>query len=200
MPPTPVRRSSAWLRSTRPSRRRADADCLVFRDRRYSWADVTERTRRLANYLIEQGLGVHTERCPPGRARERRGSPGDLPAQRQRVPRDDARGAEGSRGVTQRQLSLRGRGACATCQRQPGPRRVVHSVFTPTLAEVLPELDNLRIILQVPDESGLPLLPGGRSGTRTRLQGPRRTARRSTGAPTTSTCSTPAARPACPRA
>jgi len=41
---------------------RPDEDCLVFRDRRLSWAEVTERTRRLANHLIAQGLGVHTER------------------------------------------------------------------------------------------------------------------------------------------
>src|SRR5207344_2206483 len=41
---------------------RPDAECLVFRDRRFTWAEVTERTRRLANYLIGAGLGVHTER------------------------------------------------------------------------------------------------------------------------------------------
>ena len=37
---------------------------------------------------------------------------------------------------------------------------VVHSQFTPTLAEVLPQLPRLRVILQVADDSGLPLLPG----------------------------------------
>ena len=37
---------------------------------------------------------------------------------------------------------------------------VVHSQFTPTLAEVLPDLPQLRVVLQVDDESGLPLLPG----------------------------------------
>ena len=42
---------------------RPDAECLVFRDRRFSWAEVTERTRRLANHLIGCGLGVHTERA-----------------------------------------------------------------------------------------------------------------------------------------
>ena len=41
---------------------RPDAECLVFRDLRLTWADVTERTRRLANYLIDAGLGTHTER------------------------------------------------------------------------------------------------------------------------------------------
>ena len=37
---------------------------------------------------------------------------------------------------------------------------VVHSAFAPTLAEVLPRLPSLRVILQVPDESGNDLLPG----------------------------------------
>ena len=37
---------------------------------------------------------------------------------------------------------------------------VVHSQFAPTLAEVLPDLADLRVILQVPDESGNDLLPG----------------------------------------
>jgi len=41
---------------------RPDAECLVFRDRRLTWAQVTERTRRLANHLIGAGLGVHVER------------------------------------------------------------------------------------------------------------------------------------------
>ncbi len=37
---------------------------------------------------------------------------------------------------------------------------VVHSQFAPTLAEVLPALPNLDVILQVPDGSGNELLPG----------------------------------------
>ncbi|MCU1504920.1 MAG: fatty-acid--CoA ligase, partial [Ilumatobacteraceae bacterium] len=37
---------------------------------------------------------------------------------------------------------------------------VVHSRFAPTLAEVLPDLPGLRVIVQVPDESGNGLLPG----------------------------------------
>ena len=41
---------------------RPDEECLVFRDRRLTWSAVTERTRRLANYLHARGLGCHTER------------------------------------------------------------------------------------------------------------------------------------------
>ena len=39
-----------------------DRECLVFRDRRLSWAQVTDRTRRLADVLRSHGLGCHRER------------------------------------------------------------------------------------------------------------------------------------------
>ena len=41
---------------------RPDDVCLVFRERRLTWREVTERTRRLANHFIGAGLGCHTER------------------------------------------------------------------------------------------------------------------------------------------
>ncbi len=39
-----------------------DRECLVFRDRRLLWSDVTDRTRRLARVLRDHGLGCHRER------------------------------------------------------------------------------------------------------------------------------------------
>ena len=39
-----------------------ERECLIFRDRRLLWRDVTERTRRLADVLRSHGLGCHTER------------------------------------------------------------------------------------------------------------------------------------------
>ena len=39
-----------------------DRECVVFRDRRLSWAEFTERSRRLAAVLSEAGLGCHTPR------------------------------------------------------------------------------------------------------------------------------------------
>jgi len=41
---------------------RTDEERLVVRDRRFSWAQVTDRTRRLANHLWAAGLGCHVER------------------------------------------------------------------------------------------------------------------------------------------
>lgn len=40
----------------------ADRDAIVFRDRRITYRQLTERTRRFANFLIDHGLGAYTER------------------------------------------------------------------------------------------------------------------------------------------
>jgi fatty-acyl-CoA synthase len=39
-----------------------ERECLVFRDRRLSWAEVTDRTRRLADVLRQHDLGCQRER------------------------------------------------------------------------------------------------------------------------------------------
>src|SRR5881409_3100855 len=38
-----------------------DKECIVFRDRRLTWRQVTERTRRLANVLAAAGLGARPD-------------------------------------------------------------------------------------------------------------------------------------------
>src|SRR5512139_3928583 len=43
-----------------------DRECVVWRDRRLSYAEITERTRRLANHLLGRGLGVRAERATLG--------------------------------------------------------------------------------------------------------------------------------------
>jgi fatty-acyl-CoA synthase len=139
---------------------RPDDLCLVFRDRRYTWADVTERTRRLANHLTASGLGLHTERAAlPAHA-----SGQDhlaiylhngneylecmLGALKARVASLNVN----YRYVAEELRYLFNDSAAAAV--------VVHSAFAPTLAEVLDDLPRLRTILQVPDASGHPLLPG----------------------------------------
>src|SRR6266446_9837498 len=39
-----------------------DRECIVVRDRRVTWQEVNQRTRRLANFLLRHGLGCHRER------------------------------------------------------------------------------------------------------------------------------------------
>ena len=40
-----------------------EREAIVFRDRRFTYRQLAERTRRLANYLVAQGLGLHTRRA-----------------------------------------------------------------------------------------------------------------------------------------
>lgn len=139
---------------------RPDADCLVFRDRRLSWADVTDRTRRLANHLISQGLGVHTERALL--AGHESGQ--DHLAIYLHNGNEYLESMLGALKARVASLNVNYRYVAEELryllQDSQATAVVVHSTFTPTLAEVLPELANLRVILQVPDESGHPLLPG----------------------------------------
>ena len=139
---------------------RPDEDCLVFRDRRLSWAEVTERTRRLANHLIAQGLGVHTERHE---------LPGHLSGQDHLAiylhnGNEYLESMLGALKARVASLNVNYRYVAEELQyllADSGARAVVvHSCFTPTLAEVLPHLPGLEVILQVPDDSGHPLLPG----------------------------------------
>ncbi|MEE3327066.1 MAG: acyl-CoA synthetase [Myxococcota bacterium] len=40
-----------------------ERDCIVYGERRFSWAQTTDRTRRLADVLRQHGLGSHRERA-----------------------------------------------------------------------------------------------------------------------------------------
>jgi len=137
-----------------------DKECLIFRDQRLTWSDVTERTRRLANYLIAQSLGCHTER-------------------------EHLLGHESGQDHLAIYLHngneyLETMLGCFKARVAPfnvnyryvaeeltyllndsqATAIVVHSQFAPILLEVLPSLPRLRVIIQVRDGSANELLPG----------------------------------------
>jgi acyl-CoA synthetase (AMP-forming)/AMP-acid ligase II len=138
---------------------RPDAECLVFRDRRFTWADVTERTRRLANHLIGEGLGCHVER--EHLAGHESGQ--DHLAIYLHNGNEYLESMLGSLKARVAPFNVNYRYVAEELRYLLGDSRaravVVHSQFAPTLAEVLPELPDLRVILQVPDASGHDLLP-----------------------------------------
>ena len=139
---------------------RPDELCLVFRDRRFTWAEVTERTRRLANALLDRGLGCHTERS-------------DLEGH---VSGQDHIGVylhNGNEYLETMLGALKARAASFNINYRYVAEElryllhdaharavVIHSRFAPVLAEVLPDLPHLTVILQVADESEHALLPG----------------------------------------
>ncbi|HZU79125.1 MAG TPA: AMP-binding protein, partial [Acidimicrobiales bacterium] len=137
-----------------------DRECLVWGDRRFTFRQMTERTRRLASYLHGRGLGLHTERSALQSwesGQDHLGLylyngneylEGMLGAYKARVAPFNVN----YRYVEEELLYLL-RDARATAL-------VYHAGFAPTLANVLPDLPDLKVLLQVADESGNALLPG----------------------------------------
>ena len=137
-----------------------DKECLIFRDQRLTWADVTERTRRLANYLIAQNLGCHTER-EHLLGHESGQDHLAIYLHNGNEYLETMLGCFKARvapfNVNYRyvaeELTYLLNDAQATAI-------VVHSQFAPILQEVLPNLSRLRVIIQVRDGSANELLPG----------------------------------------
>jgi fatty-acyl-CoA synthase len=147
------------------AREHPDRECLLFRDRRFTWAATAERTRRLGRLLHDAGLGV---RAPFGSG-PRWESVHDHVALYLHNGNEYLEGMLGAwkarcapfnvnyRYVAEElQYLLDDAGAAAV---------IVHECFAPTLAEVLPRLRRRpELVLQVADGSGHPvssgLLPG----------------------------------------
>lgn len=139
---------------------RPDQECLIFRDKRLTWEQVTDRTRQLANYFASQGLGCHTERSEIDgwetgqdhlaiylhNGNEYLESM--LGAWKARIAPFNVN----YRYVAEELQYLLTDSNAAAC--------VVHSRFAPLLQEVRSSLPNLRVIVQVPDSSDNPLLEG----------------------------------------
>jgi 3-oxocholest-4-en-26-oate---CoA ligase len=137
-----------------------DRECIVWRDRRLTYADVADRTNRLANHLIAAGLGAHTERdeidghqtgqdhlaCYLHNGNEY--IEAMLGAYKARVAPFNVN----YRYVAEELRYL---------LNDAGSRAIVfHSAFADRLAEVLPDLPALTVLVQVNDGSGADLLPG----------------------------------------
>lgn len=137
-----------------------DKECLVYGDRRLTWAQITDRTRRLAAVLRAHGLGCTRERS------ELRGweSGQDHVALYLYNGNEYLEGMLGAykarcapfnvnyRYVDEELLYLFDN-ADATAV-------VYHAAFAPTLARLRDKLPKVKLWLQVADESGEPLLPG----------------------------------------
>jgi 3-oxocholest-4-en-26-oate---CoA ligase len=137
-----------------------DRECLVSGSRRFSWAEVAERTRRLANHLLGAGLGRVVDR-----ARLAGHESGQdhvaiylhngneyletmLAAYKSRTVPVNVN----YRYVAEELTHVLGDSAAVAI--------VYHEAFAPTLAEIRDELPALRHLVQVPDGSGHDLLPG----------------------------------------
>jgi 3-oxocholest-4-en-26-oate---CoA ligase len=139
---------------------RPDDEALVFRDRRFTWSEVTERTRRLASFLHGHGLGCHRERTDlqPWESGQ------DHLAIYLHNGNEYLEAMLGAFKARVAPFNVNYRYVAEELRyllNDAGARAVVvHSAFAPTLAEVRGDVPPLELVLQVPDASGHGLLPG----------------------------------------
>ena len=137
-----------------------ERECLVFRERRLTWAQITDRTRRLADVLRRAGLG-----CSRERAQLRNWESGQshvaLYLYNGNEYLEGMLGAYKARCVpfnvnyryVEEELEYLFDNADARAV-------IFHASFAPTLARVRDRLPGVKLWLQVADDSGEALLPG----------------------------------------
>jgi acyl-CoA synthetase (AMP-forming)/AMP-acid ligase II len=137
-----------------------DRELIIQGNRRYTYAQVVERANRLAAYLRSRGLGCHTERSALAGHAVGQDLLGIyayngpefvealLGAWRARVAPFNVN----YRYVkNELQYLLADSGATAL---------LYHATFAPRVAEVLPKLSHLRVLIQIADQSGNDLVHG----------------------------------------
>jgi 3-oxocholest-4-en-26-oate---CoA ligase len=139
----------------------AERECVVWRDRRLSYGQLQERSKRLASYLHGQGLGLRAERA----ALANWESGQDMVALALYNGNEYLEGMLGCYASRTAPFNVNYRYVGEELRYlldDARPRAMIlHSSLAPTLAEVLPTLDvPPDVLLQVEDESGHPLLPG----------------------------------------
>jgi acyl-CoA synthetase (AMP-forming)/AMP-acid ligase II len=137
-----------------------DRELIIQGDRRYTYAEIIERSRQLAAYLHSRGLGCHTDRSTLGGHEVGQDLVGLYAYNGNEfveslIAAFDARVAPFNVNFryvkSELQYLLADSGATAL---------IYHSAFAPWVAEVLPDLPQLRVLIQIADDSGNELLDG----------------------------------------
>ena len=137
-----------------------DREAIVWGDRRISFGELAERTRRLANHLLGCGFEVHQERSEIDGWE----SGQDHLALYLHNGNEYLEGMIGAYKARVAPFNVNYRYVAEELRyllNDSQARGVVyHSAFAPTLDEVRGELPHLEVLLQVADDSGNDLLPG----------------------------------------
>ena len=137
-----------------------DRVLLTQGDRRYTYADVVDRSNRLASYLHSRGLGCHTARS-------------DLAGHEVGQDLLGIYAYNGNEFVETLLGSFRARVAPFNVNYRyvknelqylladaGATALVYHAAFAPRVAEILPDLPQLKVLIQIADDSGNELLDG----------------------------------------
>ncbi|MCV7260065.1 acyl-CoA synthetase [Mycobacterium shimoidei] len=137
-----------------------DRELVIQGDRRYTYAQIVERSNRLAAYLHSRGLGCHTERSALAGHQVGQDLIG-LYAYNGNEFVESLLGAFAARVApfnvnfryvkSELQYLLADSGATAL---------IYHAAFAPRVAEVLPDLPQLRVLIQIADDSDNDLIYG----------------------------------------
>jgi acyl-CoA synthetase (AMP-forming)/AMP-acid ligase II len=137
-----------------------DRELIIQGERRYTYAEILERSNRLAGYLHSRGLGCHTERSTLAGHEVGQDLLG-LYAYNGNEFVEALLGSFAARVApfnvnfryvkSELQYLLADSGATAL---------IYHAAFAPRLAEILPDLPQLRVLIQIGDDSGNALLDG----------------------------------------
>jgi fatty-acyl-CoA synthase len=137
-----------------------ERECIVIGDRRLTYAQVQARANRLANALVARGLGTHTERDQL--AGHESGQ--DHLALYLYNGNEYLEGMLGGYGARVAPFNVNYRYVADELRyllSDANAAGIVYSAaFAPTLAEIRDELPNLRLLVQVADDSGNALLDG----------------------------------------
>ena len=137
-----------------------DRPAVITPTRTYTYAEVTERTRRLANALKGRGFGAHAERAELA-GHESGQDHLAIYLYNGVEYLESMLGAFKARlaplNVNYRYVADELRYLLANSKAKVV---VVHDTFSSTLAEVLPDLPDVELVVQVADDSGNPLLDG----------------------------------------
>jgi fatty-acyl-CoA synthase len=134
--------------------------CIICPQRRLTWAEMTDRTRRLANYLLTRGLGFRRPRA------ELQGweSGQDHLALYLYNGSEYLEGMLGAFKARMVPFNVNYRYVeteLVYLLRDAGARGIIyHACFAPMLEKIRSELPKLEVLIQVPDDSGHPLLAG----------------------------------------
>jgi 3-oxocholest-4-en-26-oate---CoA ligase len=137
-----------------------DRELIIQGERRYTYTEILERSNRLAGYLHSRGLGCHTERSTLAGHEVGQDLLG-LYAYNGNEFVEALLGSFAARVApfnvnfryvkSELQYLLADSGATAL---------IYHAAFAPRLAEILPDLPQLRVLIQIADDSGNALLDG----------------------------------------
>jgi 3-oxocholest-4-en-26-oate---CoA ligase len=137
-----------------------DRECVIWGDKRLTFSQVADRSRRLGAYLRSRGLGAHTERSELAGHESGQDHLGIylyngneyLEAMIGAFMTRVAPFNVNYRYVADELLYLLDNSQCRAL--------VYHAAFAPTLAEVRDRLPRLEVLIQVADDSGNDLLTG----------------------------------------